>query len=174
MLSGCHHLPGCNLSSLQISWRRKKALSFPSMNTHLIKSCIWFSFRKSPGDHMPSYYVNVILFYPSALFIYFCFPLLISPSPSFFHLTAVQMTCCRSSLLWLCGASVPSWCLNALLWRNSFMKGESSWWKKMVNDHPLCLNQIHITFWRNGYLHNTTRGLQVALYLEWTCLKLTW
>lgn len=110
----------------------KKALSLPSPNTHPIKSCIWFSFHWVPwGAHAirlcKCHSIFSLLLY---LFtrVFLCYS--VSPPSCVFYLTAVQMTCCPSCPSWLCGASVLSWCLNVLLWRNSFMKGESPWWKK--------------------------------------------
>lgn len=90
---------------------------------------------QSPGECMQSYSVNVTLFFPF-IFIYLLlfFPLTwtyrLLPS---FPLTAVQTTCYPSCPTWLCGVSVLSWCLNVLLWRSSFMKGESSAWKVMMS-----------------------------------------
>lgn len=113
----------------------KKALSFPSPNRHPVKSYVWFSFLSVPWrvyavilcechSFFPFIFIYLLLFFP----LTWTYRLL----PSF-PLTAVQTTCYPSCPTWLCGVSVLSWCLNALLWRSSFMKGESSAWKVMMS-----------------------------------------
>lgn len=74
MLSGCHHLPGCNLSSQQIPGRGKKALSLPSLNTHPIKSYFWFSFH---SVLLGAQGIILCKCHCFTLFIYFYFPLLL-------------------------------------------------------------------------------------------------
>lgn len=93
-----------------------------------IKSYIWYClWLVLWGAHAIVLWKSHSIFWlQSALFIYFSFPLL---PPCASHLTAALTTCCPSWLLWLYAASVLSWCLSALLWRSSFMKGESSTWK---------------------------------------------
>lgn len=124
---------------------RKKLYHFHPWTRIPLRATFHLVSTQSPGERVPSTSVNVNLyFFPSAPLIYFSFFSFtwshrLLPS---LRLTAVQMTCCPSCPSWLCGASVHSCCLNAPLWRSSFMKGES-WWKKMVNDRLLCLHQIH-------------------------------
>lgn len=93
--------------------------------THPIKSYIRFSFLSVLKGVHAIILCNVNPFFSlPALCIYFCFPFLLDLNAFFLlHLTVVQMTCCPFWPLWLCGASVLSWCLNVLLWKSSFMKG---------------------------------------------------
>lgn len=142
MLSGRHHLSGSNLSAQQISPTR-----IPLRATFDLVSV------QSPGEHMPSYSgkKNGDFYSRLYLFTYVFLFYLISLSPSASHLTAVLMTCCPSCPSWLCGASVLSLCLNVLLWRSSFMKGESSYLKKMLNDHLLCFYEINKNLFKSGF-----------------------
>lgn len=85
----------------------------------------------SPGENRPSNFVNVTL--PNKCLLVFSY-LFIFHILTAFHSPAavVPMTCCPSCPSWLCSASVPSWCLNVLLWKSSFMKGESSQQEKII------------------------------------------
>lgn len=142
MLSSCHHLPGCNLSSQQISEReqrgkegggKKKLYHFhPRTGIPLRATFDLVSFQ-SPGECMQSYSVNVTLFFPSSLFICFCFSLLLELTASFLPFLwqrcrrPVTHPVLRGSAVSVSSAGVWMCCFGGVhSWRVSHPHGK--WW----------------------------------------------